>query len=387
MFEVSAENDFDFRSPEYVDLYERSAATPFQSPVWLAALHGGLLRHNSASPLVIVVRGAGRSLAMVLPLVRRRYSMLRVVEFADLRVSDYISPVTDAATFAAILADRDCVARIRALVHPYDLLRIGKLADNALEVERLFGIRRREPMGMSAYETSLGHDYEKWREETLGRSYCKELDKKSRQLHRRGTVQFECAADEEGIARAFEALRLYRGLRFGNREDGTGDLLQVPPYYDFYLAVARQGQGRYARTYAMTVDGKPVACALGLVGRGGSVLIVLSGFDHDNFKSQSLGSLLFEQIARDTVERGGRALDFTIGDEPYKLTFGARPSPMWQIERAGSPIGHAAGLLVDRMPAAKALARRWFHGSRDVRTHADSQPAEAGSGAEEQAVS
>jgi hypothetical protein len=58
---------------------------------------------------------------------------------------------------------------------------------------------------------------------------------------------------------------------------------------------------------------------------------------------------------------------------------------MWQIERAGSPIGHAAGLLVDRMPAAKALARRWFHGSRDVRRHADSQPAEAGS--EEQAVS
>jgi CelD/BcsL family acetyltransferase involved in cellulose biosynthesis len=377
MFDVSVENDFDFRSPEYADLYERSAATPFQGPVWLAALHGGLLRHNSASPLVIVVRGPGRSLAMVLPLVRRRYSMLRVVEFADLRVSDYISPVTDAATFAAILADRDCVARIRSLARPYDLLRIGKLADNALELGRLFGIRRREPMGMSAYETSLGHDYETWREETLGRSYCKELDKKSRQLHRRGTVQFGCMEDEEGIRRAFEALRLYRGLRFGNREDGTGDLLQVPSYYDFYLAVARQGQGRYARTYAMTVDGKPVACALGLVGRGGSVLVVLSGFDHDNFKSQSLGSLLFEQIARDTMERGGRALDFTIGDEPYKLTFGARPSPMWQIEGAGSPLGHGARLLVDRMPAAKALARRWFNGSRDVRTHAAAQPAEA----------
>jgi CelD/BcsL family acetyltransferase involved in cellulose biosynthesis len=387
MFEVSVENDFDFRSAEYVDLYERSAATPFQGPIWLAALYGRLLQHNSASPLVLVVRGAGGSLAMVLPLVRRRYSMLRVVEFADLRVSDYVSPVTDAATFAAILADRDCVARIRASIHPYDLLRIGKLADGTHELDRLFGIRRREPMGMSAYETSLGQNYETWREETLGRSYCKELDKKSRQLHRRGEARFECVEKEEGIGRTFEALRLYRGLRFGSREDGTGDLLQVPAYYDFYLAVAREGRGRYARTYAMTVDGKPVACALGLISGDGSVLVVLSGFDHDNFKSQSLGSLLFEQIARDTMERGGRALDFTIGDEPYKLTFGARPSPMWQVERAGSPLGHAAGLLVDRMPAAKALARRWFHGSRDVRTHAAPKPAEAKPDCTGQAVS
>jgi CelD/BcsL family acetyltransferase involved in cellulose biosynthesis len=376
MFEVSVDNGFDFRSPEYVDLYERSVATPFQSPVWLATLYGGLLQHNSASPLVLVVRrGADKSLAMVLPLVRRRYSMLRVIEFADLRVSDYVSPVTDAATFAALLADRECVARVRALVRPYDLLRIGKLADNALELERLFGIGRRELMGMSAYETSLEDNYEAWREERLGRSYCKELDKKARQLHRRGVVRFEATEDEEEIARTFEALRVYRGLRFGNHEDGTGDLLQVPAYYDFYLGLATEGRGRYTRIYEMTVDGQTVAGALGLVDRDGSVLVVLSGFDHDNFRSQSLGSLLFQEIARDTIERGGRVLDFTIGDEPYKLTFGAKPEPMWQVTRAGSPLGHAAGLLVDRMPAAKALARRWFHGSRDTRTPVTPAPA------------
>jgi CelD/BcsL family acetyltransferase involved in cellulose biosynthesis len=390
MFEISIENAFDFRSPEYADLYERSGATPFQSPVWLARLYGQLLDHNSASPLILVVRRcADGSLAMVLPLVRRRYSMLRVVEFADLRIADYVSPVADTTTFAAILADRDCVAQIRALAQPYDLLRIGKLADGALELERLFGIRRREAMAMNSYAVPLGDNYAAWRGEKLGRSYCKELDKKARQLHRRGAVRFECTEDEEQIARAFEALRTYRGLRFGNREDGTGDLLQVPAYYDFYLGLATEGCGGHTRIYAMTVDGEIVAAALGLVGAGGSVLVVLSGFDHDSFKSQSLGSLLFEQIARDTIERGGRALDFTIGDEPYKLAFGAKPSPMWQIARAGSPLGHAAELLVERMPAAKALARRWFHGSRDVRGQLTPRPsanaAKPGSG--EQAVS
>jgi CelD/BcsL family acetyltransferase involved in cellulose biosynthesis len=367
MFDVSVENSFDFQSREYADLFGRSAATPFQSPVWLSALYGRLLAHNSASPLILVARRKGDgSLAMVLPLLRRRYSMLRVIEFADLRASDYVSPVTDAATFASVLADGDCVARIRTLTRPYDLLRIGKLTDNALALEHLFGVRRREAMGMSAYEAPLAESYDLWREQ-LPRSYRKELDKKSRQLHRRGTVRFECVEDEERIGRTFEALRTYRGLRFGSGEDGTGDLLQVPAYYDFYRSVAVEGRNRHIRTYAITVDEKVVAAALGLIGRNGSVLVVLSGFDHDGFKNQSLGSLLFEQIARDTIERGGRALDFTIGDEPYKLTFGARPSPMWRISRAGSPLGHAAGALVGRMPAAKALARRWFNGSRDAR--------------------
>jgi CelD/BcsL family acetyltransferase involved in cellulose biosynthesis len=370
MFEVSIENSFDFRSAEYVELFEKSAATPFQGPVWLSALYAKLLRHNGAKPLILVARRSGdRSLAMVLPLVRRRYSGLRVVEFADLRVSDYISPVTDVATLAAILADRRAIACIRSLAHPYDLLRIGKLADNALGIERLFGIRRREAMGMNAYEAPLAETYEAWREARLPASYRKELDKKSRQLGRRGTVRFGCAEDEAEIRRTFEALRTYRGRRFGNREDGTGDLLQVPPYYDFYLGVAADGRDGQARTYAITVDGMPVAGALGLVSRHNSFMVILSGFDHDGFKNQSLGSLLFEQIARDCIARGERFLDFTIGDEPYKLTFGAVPSPMWQMSRAGSPLGYAARILVDRMPAARSLARRLFHGSRDVRSH------------------
>jgi CelD/BcsL family acetyltransferase involved in cellulose biosynthesis len=325
---------------------------------------------------------------MVLPLVRRRYTGLRVVEFADLRVSDYISPVTDAVTFAAIASDKVCVARIRSLVAAYDLLRIGKLSDNGLEIERLFGIRRREAMGMNAYEAPLGKSYDLWREERLPRSYRKELDKKSRQLHRRGVVRFECSAEPAHVNATLEALRHYRGLRFGNREDGTGDLLQVPTYYGFYLSLATEAGEGQARTYAVTVDGKVVAGALGLVSRRGSFMVILSGFDHDSFKNQSLGSLLFEHIARDCIERGEQFLDFTIGDEPYKLTFGAAPSPMWQISRAGSPLGYAARLLVERMPAAKSLARRLFHGSRDVRPHHPSQVnAIVGTASEEQAVS
>jgi hypothetical protein len=51
-------------------------------------------------------------------------------------------------------------------------------------------------------------------------------------------------------------------------------------------------------------------------------------------------------------------LDFTIGDEPYKRLFGAKPLSMWMVSRAGSPLGSLAGLVVEHAPWIKNVAKR-----------------------------
>ncbi|BCG93139.1 GNAT family N-acetyltransferase [Mesorhizobium sp. 131-2-1] len=363
MFEVTAEDSFDFRSTEYAELFANSAATAFQHPIWLAQLYERIVRQSSATPLIIVVRaGPGGKLAMVLPLVRRRYTLLKVVEFADMRVSDYVSPVTDEETLSRILADSRTVTAIRKLLRPYDLLRIGKLADRSLAMERLLGIEKRESMGMSAYSSKLEPTFASWREHQLDQSYRKELDKKSRQLGRMGEARFECAETIDTIRTTFDALKIYRGKRFDG-SNGPADLLQQQSYFDFYLAVATEGCDGFARTYTFWMNDRAIAGALGLA-HNGSLLVILGGFDEAGYRKQSIGSLLFEQIARDCIARGDHSLDFTIGDEPYKRIFGGRPSPMWQIFRAGSPLGYAAHLTVEKLPAAKVLARRVLHGER-----------------------
>jgi CelD/BcsL family acetyltransferase involved in cellulose biosynthesis len=116
----------------------------------------------------------------------------------------------------------------------------------------------------------------------------------------------------------------------------------------------------FARTYTLRLDDRTIAGALGLVHRG-SLLVILGGFTQTEHKNQSIGSLMFQEIARDCIARGDKLLDFTIGDEPYKLVFGSEPRKMWQMSRAGSPLGYAAGLVVDKLPSARALARRLFH--------------------------
>lgn len=361
MFEVTAEDRFDFRSKDYAELFAGSAATAFQHPIWLAQLYERLVPQSGATPLIVVVRAGGK-LAMVLPLVRRRYMLLKAVEFADMRVSDYVSPVADEETFSRILADSETVAAIRRQLRPYDLLRIGKLADRSLAMERLFGIDKRDSMGMSAYSGKLEPTFAGWRAHQLDQSYRRELDKKTRQLSRMGEARFECVDAPAAIRATFDALRFYRGKRFDG-SDGPADLLQQSSYFDFYLAVANEGSGGFARTYAFWMNGRPIAGALGLEHRG-SLLVILGGFDQAGYRKQSIGSLMFEQIARDCIERGDRHLDFTIGDEPYKRIFGGQPSPMWQIHRAGSPLGYAAHLAVEKLPAAKELARHVLETAR-----------------------
>jgi CelD/BcsL family acetyltransferase involved in cellulose biosynthesis len=364
VFEVSVENAFDFQSPEYAELFAMSASTAFQHPAWLTALYAKLMPHNGARPLIVVVRfAADKRLAMVLPLVRRRYAGLQVIEFADLRVSDYASPVADTETFAQILGDAAAGNAIRRALKPYDILRIAKLSDQGLPLERLLDNGKRQDMGMNAYATPLDSDFANWRQQRLGQSYRKELDKKSRQLHRRGNVRFACTEDPDELRTTFDAMRIYRRIRFDHQ--GGGELLQIDPYFDFYLGIATEARGSFARVYTCWMDDRPIAGVMGLAHQG-AFLVILGGFDQAGYKNQSIGSLMFEQVARDCIERGESLLDFTIGDEPYKLIFGAQPQPVWQVSRAGSPLGFAAGLLVENFPAAKALARKLFQESRDL---------------------
>jgi CelD/BcsL family acetyltransferase involved in cellulose biosynthesis len=228
-----------------------------------------------------------------------------------------------------------------------------------MPLNRLFGIGRQDSMGMNAYATPLSETFDVWRQQRLKPSYRKELDKKLRQLHRKGVVRFEQSTAAADIATTFDALKVFRRDRF--EINGGGELLQIPAYFDFYVSIAMRTD--FARTYTLRLDDRTIAGALGLVHRG-SLLVILGGFTQTELKNQSVGSLMFQEIARDCIARGDKLLDFTIGDEPYKLVFGSEPRKMWQVSRAGSPLGYAAGLVVDKLPSARALARKLFyHGS------------------------
>jgi CelD/BcsL family acetyltransferase involved in cellulose biosynthesis len=355
-FDIAIEQAFDFLSPEYAELFDNSAATAFQHPLWLHSLYTGLASHAGAIPLVVVVRHRGTgSLAMVLPLLRVRRGPIRTIEFADLRVSDYLAPVCTPKVFSELIEDESACAEIQCLVRPFDLLRMTKLPDGRLPIENLLAAPRRVAMETNAYATVLVAPFEQWRASAMDRSYQKELAKKYRQLQKKGALSFSCCDDSASVLDALDVMRKFRGPRF--QSQGDGDLLQRPEYYGFYSDVALRGLGSFVRLYAMKMDGDVIAAVLGLCHRD-RFLVIMSAFDIAGYKSQSLGALMFEQVARDCIERGDQMLDFTIGDEPYKKLFGAQPSPMWAVTQAGSTAGAISLFALKQAPWLKLAAKR-----------------------------
>ena len=356
VFDVGIDNAFDFLSEEYSALFADSAATAFQHPLWLDGIYTRLAPAAAAKRLVIVLRyRATGALAMVLPLLRVRRGPIWTVEFADLRVSDYLALPCSAKVFSEILTDKKACLEIRRLIKPFDLLRIPKLPGVRTAIENLLGASPCVAMETNAYSVVLRAPFEQWRAGALERSYQKELAKKWRQLQRKGALRFSCCEDSPSIVSALEVMKGYRGPRF--QSQGEGDLLQRPAYFDFYADIAVRGAGSFARIYTLEMDGRVIAGVLGLYHKD-TFLIIMSAFDVEGFKSQSLGSLMFEQVARDCIERGDQVLDFTIGDEPYKKLFGAQPSPMWAVTQTGSAAGSLVEFALRQAPWIKLAAKR-----------------------------
>jgi CelD/BcsL family acetyltransferase involved in cellulose biosynthesis len=354
-FDVAADNSFDFLSDEYAALFAASAATAFQHPIWLDSLYSRLAPACAANRLVITVRDrANGELVMLLPMLRVRRGPIRTIEWADLRVSDYNAPVGRESAFSSLLRDETACRDLKRAIQPFDLLRFPKIPQGAVALEKLLGARPRAMMESSAYSVGLSGSFEQWRSGALDRSYQKELAKKLRQLQKKGELQF-CREDASSIASTLEMMKQYRGPRFHTR--GDGDLLQRPEYFEFYSDVALRGAGSYSRLYALRMDGRVIAAVLGLC-HNGAFLVIMGAFDIEGFKSQSLGALMFEQVAKDCLAQGDIALDFTIGDEPYKKLFGAQPSPMWTVTQTGSAAGALADYALVQWPWVKRTAKR-----------------------------
>lgn len=351
MFEIALENAFDFGSDEYRSLFERSRATAFQHPLWLDRLYRVLAPAEGATPLVVTARRRddGR-LDMVLPLVRRRRRGLRIVEFADLEISDYAAVVCEDATFETLAQDARVRERILALLKPYDLLRIKKVHHGAQQLDRLFDGARCEAMDVSSHATALFAPYDEWRAARMPASFAKEFAKKRRQMERLGAFKFERLRAPEAIEDLLRDLQTYRGQRFPD------DYLGRQSYFDFYRSVALSGaESGFARAYQASLDGRTVSGLWGISHRG-RFLVLISGFDATAHSKRSLGVLTFEDVASDCIAEQDTVLDFTIGDEHYKRLFGTEAAPLWMISACGTGLGLVADRIASRIVRPQAAS-------------------------------
>jgi CelD/BcsL family acetyltransferase involved in cellulose biosynthesis len=352
---AKAEPGFDFRTAEYARLFESSDATAFQHPLWLDRIYREVAPRLGAEPLVVTIRdGASGRLAAVLPLVRRKRGLLRVVEFADLGLTDYAGPVCGRGEWNELVRKPGVRRAVLDAIRPFDVLRIAKLRADGPDLRPLFAAASHSVMPAAAHEAPLDGAFPQWRAERMNPSLRKEMDQKRKRLDRKGEVRFATLPERESIDTALMSLREFRRARFASRAEC--DVLADATIFDFYRDVAADGaQSGFARTYALEFDGRVVAVVFGIA-HGGRFMVLLSAFDNA-FRKSSLGYLLFEDIVADCIARGDVIFDLTIGNEGYKRDFGAQPTRLFEVRASGSAIGLAANICL-RQEWVKKLVKR-----------------------------
>lgn len=334
---VSAQREFDFSSDEYAVLYKNSDATVFQHPIWVSEFYAKLAVEREAQALVVVGRNIGdNSLVFVLPLIERKLNFIRLIEAADLGVSDYSSPIVDRKFFATFGHSELFVPLIADAIGKYDILRIKPIREEMRVLWRSFFNHKFEELDFSAHATHMQAPYDTWRPEAFGKSHIKYIDRKVRKLEREGDVRFSLLSNEVDIDDALSFLAEQRKGRF------EGDPIQKDYVEAFYKSIAKRGlETGYSRTYLLEVDGTRAGVVFGVADKK-RYHYLLIGCDYEKFGKFSPGFIMYDEIMRDWLKSGGGVFDFTIGDEPFKAKFAAKPTQMYQILNAGSLIGRLA---------------------------------------------
>ena len=340
--------------------------TAFQHGYWLGAWYEAF---HDLAPLIALISDAatGKDIAVV-PMISHIRRGIRIVEFADLGVSDNNAPILalDAALDAAATdaIGKALIDAVRALPDRFDLLRLKKMPAHVGDKPNpLVSLGRIGSCSLNGNLVLTGDDYEAYRA-SIKRM---QMPRCWRVFSRHAGARFEIATDVARAREMLDVMDVQQQARM--RKLGSRFVLNDETHAQFYREVARRGVANgYAVISALVCDEAIVATALG-VRFGETYFLLRISHTGDSWSNCSPGLLVTERTMAALHAEGVRRFDLSIGNQDYKRRFGAEPVPLTDVSVAlswrGMPFAwrdHAAQGL-RRHPrlaafAAQAMGKR-----------------------------
>jgi CelD/BcsL family acetyltransferase involved in cellulose biosynthesis len=326
-------------------------ATSFQHSHWLDAWYRAF---DTVAPLIALISDTvtQRDVALV-PLICRSHHGVRLVEFADLGVSDYNAPILacgaprDSARLHAI--GRALPAALRLLPDRPDLIRLKKMPAE---------IRGRpNPLVTSGWNGSSslnGNLVEVGDDFAIYRASIKkmQLPRCWRAFTRHPGARFQIATTVEEVLRFLDMMDIQQRERM--RKLGLRFVLDDIRHAKFYRDVVSRGVAEgYAVVSALICDDGIIATTMGLR-HGTNYSLLRTSNAGGQWSNCSPGLLCVERTMAVLHEQGVRHFDLSIGNYDYKRRFGAKPLPLTDVSIALSWRG-VPYVLRDR--AAQGLQR------------------------------
>jgi CelD/BcsL family acetyltransferase involved in cellulose biosynthesis len=316
----------DYRSP-----------TPFQEPRWLDAWYQAFADADDVEPLIAIVSDAATlQQVAILSLIRRVQNGIRIVEFADLDLTDYNAPVLgpaaprDANTSRALW--RDLLAALRRMPGGADLVRLRKMpVDLGGRPNPLALLDDASQCAFNGNIVTTGDDFEVYRR-SLTRTMRKQLARCWRVFTRDPAATFKIVTDEIEALWILATMEIQQGARM--QYLGLNFFLNNETCASFYRnLVGNNLKSGYAVLSTLTVGNEVVATLLGIRTGSRYVMVRISNAG-EKWSNCSPGRLIIDRTMAALHLDGVREFDFSIGNYAYKRRFGVAPLALVDITAA-----------------------------------------------------
>jgi len=236
--------------------------TAFQHPLWFDVWYDAF---NEASPLIAIVNDiiAGRRVALV-PLIRRVRRGVKVVEFADLNVTDYNAPMLQAGIRLGVAEAqaiaRALVAELRKVPGGVDLIRLQKMPSRLAEgINPLALLGREGSSSLNGNIIETGDDFEAYRA-SIKRI---QMPRCWRVFNRHPGATFRMISSVDEALRVIDIMDAQQQARMQKLE--LKFVLNDAIHAGFYRDLVRRGLPEgYAVVTTLTCDEAVVATMLGI---------------------------------------------------------------------------------------------------------------------------
>ncbi|MGB3865646.1 MAG: GNAT family N-acetyltransferase [Xanthobacteraceae bacterium] len=309
---------------------------PFQDIGWLQAWYGAFAG-TEIEPLIVFIgiAATGARIALV-PLIRRRHRGIRIVEFADLDLTDYNAPILsrnaprDPASARAMW--RALRKALRRTDGGADLIRLRKMpldiggAPNPLAL-----LSAARPSSLNGNLLTVGDDFEAHRH-TRPRTFRKELERSWRVFTRNPDAAFRMVSGRDDALAVLDIIERQQDARM--KDLGLNFVLNDDVNARFYHDLVRDGVERgTVAVSTLTAGDQMVAALIGLrTGRRYTMIRISNA--GEAWSNCSPGRLIIERTMAALHRDGVRAFDFSIGNYAYKRRFGTLPVPLADVTAA-----------------------------------------------------
>jgi CelD/BcsL family acetyltransferase involved in cellulose biosynthesis len=330
---------------------EEKQDTAFQHLLWFSAWYSAF---KEASPLIAIVRDtvSGRKVALV-PLIRRVRHGIRIVEFADLNVTDYNAPILRpgvAFTMAeARTIGKALLARLRKVPGGADLIRLQKMPSRlASGINPLALLGRDGSSSLNGNIIETGDDFEAYRA-SIKRL---QMPRYWRVFSRHSGAAFRMIESVDEALQIIDIMDAQQQARM--QKLGLRFVLNDQVHASFYRDVVRRGlREGYAVVAALTCDQAVVATMLGIRQSDYFAVLRISNAGAP-WAHCSPSKLVVERSMAALHGQGVRRFDLSVGNYAFKRRFGAVQFPLTDASVA---LGWRGIPYVFRDHAAQRLRR------------------------------